>query len=654
MSEKLRRTKKKMEHWKVVTLLLIVYDFLAVILSYFAALWLRFDCKFNEIELPYLQVYYHTILIYAVFCIIVFWCFRLYKSIWRFASYSELLRMIFATAVTSMVYTISVTGFILRMPVSYYLSGLLIQFTLTLGVRFSYRFILLLRAKKDDARIEKRVMLIGAGNAGQMILRDIRNTKEIDEKVYCFIDDDENKWDRYIDDVPVFGGRDRIMEAVDKFKIEKIYVALPSVRPEDKREILRICNETSCELMNLPGMYQLYTGQVSVSKMKPIQIEDLLGRDPIKTDMKDVFAYITGKVVLVTGVGSIGSELARQIAAHSPKHLILFDVYENNAYDIQLELRKKFPNLKLDTIIGSVRDSRKIFQIFEEYRPDIVYHAAAHKHVPLMEDSPCEAIKNNVMGTYKTAYAAMAHGCKRFVLISTDKAVNPTNIMGASKRLCEMIIQAFDAKIKEGKAYEIPQLFTHGMREVITAPQLMEDLKTTKTEFVAVRFGNVLGSNGSVVPLFKKQIEAGGPVTVTHPDIVRYFMTIPEAVSLVLLAGTYAKGGEIFVLDMGEPVKIDTLARNLIRLSGYTPDVDIKLQYTGLRSGEKLFEEKLMAEEGLKKTQNKLIHIGCPIPFDIEEFLQQLDELLEAAYKNKDDMRERVQRVVTTYHLANS
>lgn len=654
MSEKLRRTKKKMEHWKVVTFLLIAYDFLAVILSYFAALWLRFDCKFNEIELPYLQVYYHTILIYAVFCIIVFWCVRLYKSIWRFASYSELLRMIFATAVTSMVYTISVTGFILRMPVSYYLSGLLIQFTLTLGVRFSYRFILLLRAKKDDARIEKRVMLIGAGNAGQMILRDIRNTKEIDEKVYCFIDDDENKWDRYIDDVPVFGGRDRIMEAVDKFKIEKIYVALPSARPEDKREILRICNETSCELMNLPGMYQLYTGQVSVSKMKPIQIEDLLGRDPIKTDMKDVFAYITGKVVLVTGVGSIGSELARQIAAHNPKHLILFDVYENNAYDIQLELRKKFPNLKLDTIIGSVRDSRKIFQIFEEYRPDIVYHAAAHKHVPLMEDSPCEAIKNNVMGTYKTAYAAMAHGCKRFVLISTDKAVNPTNIMGASKRLCEMIIQAFDAKIKEGKAYEIPQLFTHGMREVITAPQLVEELKTTKTEFVAVRFGNVLGSNGSVVPLFKKQIEAGGPVTVTHPDIVRYFMTIPEAVSLVLLAGTYAKGGEIFVLDMGEPVKIDTLARNLIRLSGYTPDVDIKLQYTGLRSGEKLFEEKLMAEEGLKKTPNKLIHIGCPIPFDIEEFLQQLDELLEAAYKNKDDMRERVKRIVTTYHPANS
>ena len=348
----------------------------------------------------------------------------------------------------------------------------------------------------------------------------------------------------------------------------------------------------------------------------------------------------------------IGSELARQIAAHNPKHLILFDVYENNAYDIQQELRKKYPNLNLDTIIGSVRDSRKIFQVFEKYQPEIVYHAAAHKHVPLMEDSPCEAIKNNAMGTYKTAYAAMSHGCKRFVLISTDKAVNPTNIMGASKRLCEMIIQAFDSKIKEGKADEIPQLFTHGMVDMVTAPEILEALKTTQTEFVAVRFGNVLGSNGSVIPLFKKQIEAGGPVTVTHPDIIRYFMTIPEAVSLVLLAGTYANGGEIFVLDMGEPVKIDTLARNLIRLSGFKPDVDIKVEYSGLRPGEKLFEEKLMAEEGLKKTKNDLIHIGCPIPFDIEEFLDQLEELMEAAYKNRDDIRERVEKVVSTYHPA--
>ena len=448
-----------------------------------------------------------------------------------------------------------------------------------------------------------------------MIFRDIKHAKETSEKVYCFIDDNENKWGRYIDNMPVFGGREYIMEAVEKFGIEKIYVAIPSAKPEDKRDILRICNETSCELMNLPGMYQLYTGEVTVSKIKPVQIEDLLGRDPIKTDMEGVFKYITGKVIMVTGVGSIGSELARQIASHHPKHLILFDIYENNAYDIQQELRKKYPELNLDTIIGSVRDSRKIFQVFEQYHPEIVYHAAAHKHVPLMEDSPCEAIKNNAMGTYKTAYAAMTHGCKRFVLISTDKAVNPTNIMGASKRLCEMIIQAFDHKIKEGKADEIPQLFTHGMGEVITAPEVTEALKTTQTEFVAVRFGNVLGSNG-------------------------------------LQAGTYARGGEIFVLDMGEPVKIDTLARNLIRLSGFKPDVDIKISYTGLRPGEKLYEERLMAEEGLKKTQNDLIHIGCPIPFDIDEFLKELDELLEAAYKNKEDMRERVQKVVTTYHPA--
>lgn len=644
--------KKRIEHWKVITVLLIIYDFLAIIMSYFLALWIRFDCNFSEIDLPYFRTYCRTILIYALFCVAVLGALRLYKSIWRFASYTELLRIIYATVFTGVIYCIAVNIFIMRMPVSYYFFGVLMQFILTLGIRFSYRFVLLLRGQKNPDKRQKRVMIIGAGKAGQMILRDIKNSKEVNKKVCCFIDDNHNKWGRYIDNVPVFGGRDSIMEAVKKFGIEKIYVTIPSAKPEDKRDILRICNETSCELLNLPGMYQLYTGEVLVSKMKPVQTEDLLGRDPIRTDMSEVFEYIKDKVVLVTGVGSIGSELARQIAAHNPKRLVLFDIYENNAYDIQQELKKKYSNLKLNTIIGSVRDSRKIFQVFEEFRPDIVYHAAAHKHVPLMEDSPCESIKNNAIGTYKTAYAAMVHGCKRFVLISTDKAVNPTNIMGASKRLCEMIIQAFDAKIKEGKANEIPQLYTHGMNEVLTKPQVIEALKTTKTEFVAVRFGNVLGSNGSVIPLFKKQIEAGGPVTVTHPDIIRYFMTIPEAVSLVLLAGTYANGGEIFVLDMGEPVKIDTLARNLIRLSGYTPDVDIKLEYTGLRKGEKLFEEKLMAEEGLKKTKNDLIHIGCPIPFDIEIFLKDLNSLLEAAYKNKDDIRERVQKVVTTYHPA--
>lgn len=644
-------SKRKFEHWQVVRLLLMVYDFAAVIVSLGIALWLRFDCKVTSVEPQYLTTYTKTIIIYALFCLVVFWFLRLYKSIWRFASYSELLRVILATVVTGVIYTGSLLVFNLHMPVSYYVIGITVQFIATLGIRFFYRFVLLLRGRTNNEVQKKNVMIVGAGSAGQMLFRDIKHAKETNETVACFIDDNPNKWDRYIDDVPVFGSRDHILEAVDKFNIEKIYVAVPSANPQDKRDILRVCNETSCELMNLPGMYQLYTGQVSVSKMKKVQIEDLLGRDPIKPNMDEVFAYVRNKVVLITGVGSIGSELARQIASHNPKQLILFDVYENNAYDIQLELRKKYPNLDLVTLIGSVRDSRKMFDLFKKYRPQIVYHAAAHKHVPLMEDSPCESIKNNAMGTYKTAYAAMVHGCEKFVLISTDKAVNPTNIMGASKRLCEMIIQAFAAKIKEGKAYEIPQLFTHE-RDMIEKPEIKEALKTTTTEFVAVRFGNVLGSNGSVIPIFKRQIEAGGPVTVTHPDIIRYFMTIPEAVSLVLLAGTYAHGGEIFVLDMGEPVKITTLARNLIRLSGYTPDVDIKLEFTGLRPGEKLYEEKLMAEEGLKKTKNDLIHIGCPIPFDINEFLDELDGLLDAAYRNEDDMKERVQKIVSTYHPA--
>lgn len=647
MQEDLRR-KKRIEHWEVVTGILMVYDFMAICFSYLLALLVRFDFKFSSIESQYLQGCYKSVVFYAIFCVILFWFLKLYRSIWRFASYSELLRVILATVISGILYPIVMLITHNKMPASYYLIGIVIQFCLTLGVRFSYRFILLLRSRNVKKQSETNVMLIGAGSAGQMIQRDIVGAREINEKVACFIDDNPNKWGRYIDNVVVYGGRDSIMEAVHKFDIKKIYVAIPSAKPEDKRDILRVCNDTECEIMNLPGMYQLYTGDVSVSKMKPVQIEDLLGRDPIKPDMTEVFDYVKDKTVLITGVGSIGSELARQIASHKPKQLILFDIYENNAYDIQLELKKKYPELKLETLIGSVRDSRRIFQVFEQFRPDIVYHAAAHKHVPLMEDSPCESIKNNAIGTYKTAYAAMSHGCKKFVLISTDKAVNPTNIMGASKRLCEMVIQAFAHKINEGKADEIPQLFTHKIED----EHILNNLKNAKTEFVAVRFGNVLGSNGSVIPLFKKQIEAGGPVTVTHPDIIRYFMTIPEAVSLVLLAGTYAKGGEIFVLDMGEPVKIDTLARNLIRLSGYTPDVDIKISYSGLRPGEKLFEEKLMAEEGLKKTKNDLIHIGCPIPFNTDEFLKELEGLLEAAYKNKDDMKERVEKVVTTYHPA--
>lgn len=650
--EKTKKWEGKIQHWHVVSMWLMMFDVAAICLSYFAALWIRFDCHFQEIPREYFKSYYYYILIYAAFCVLVFYGLRLYRSIWRFASYSELCRMGAATVITASCYILGMSLFVQRMPVAYYLFGIVLQFLLTIGVRFAYRFVLLLRGRNNtEVKNEKHVMLVGAGAAGQMILRDIKSAKETDEQVCCFIDDNSNKWNRYIDGVPVVGGRENIMEACEKYKIQKIYITMPSASPAEKREILNICNETGCEMKNLPGMYQLYTGEVTVSKMKNVAVEDLLGRDPIRVNMEEIFQYVKGKVILVTGGGgSIGSELCRQLAAHGPKQLIIFDVYENNAYDIQLELRKNYPDLNVETIIGSVRDSRKIFQVFETYRPEIVYHAAAHKHVPLMEDSPCEAIKNNAIGTYKTAYAAICHGCKKFVLISTDKAVNPTNIMGASKRLCEMIIQAFDHKVKEKKADEIPQLFTHSMKDMVQNPVITEALQHTETEFVAVRFGNVLGSNGSVIPLFKKQIEAGGPVTVTHPDIIRYFMTIPEAVSLVLQAGTYAKGGEIFVLDMGEPVKIDTLARNLIRLSGHKPDVDIKVEYSGLRPGEKLFEEKLMAEEGLKKTKNDLIHIGCPIPFDIEVFLKQLDGLMEAAYKNKEDIRERVEEVVSTYH----
>ena len=642
------------EHWQIMAVYLMVYDMVAIAASYFFAMWIRFDCRFQSIPAEYLDAYFDTIWIYGVFCILVFWGLRLYKSIWRFASYSELMRMTAATGITWLCYIAATSMITGRMPISYYFFGVIMQFGLTLGIRFAYRFVLLLRGRhQEESEHLKHVMLVGAGAAGQMIFRDIKHAKEVKEKVCCFIDDNPNKWGRYIDGVPVEGGRDEIMRACEKYHIDKIYVVIPSASAEAKKDILNLCNHTGCELMNLPGMYQLYTGDVTVSNMKEVAVEDLLGRDPIKVNMDEIFQHLKGKVIMVTGGGgSIGSELCRQIAAHGPKQLIIFDIYENNAYDIQLELKKKYPDLNLVVRIGSVRDSRLMFKIFETYRPEMVYHAAAHKHVPLMEDSPCEAIKNNAIGTYKTAYAALVYGCKRFVLISTDKAVNPTNVMGASKRLCEMVVQSFDHMVKTGRAYELPQLFTHSMSDMTAKPEVIEALKHAKTEFVAVRFGNVLGSNGSVIPLFKKQIAAGGPVTVTHPDIIRYFMTIPEAVSLVLQAGTYAHGGEIFVLDMGKPVKIDTLARNLIRLSGHKPDVDIKIEYSGLRPGEKLFEEKLMAEEGLKKTQNDLIHIGCPIPFDIDVFLGQLEELMDAAYKNKENIRDVLKKVVSTYHPA--
>lgn len=655
MSKKEERERKtKIQHWKVIAFYLVVYDIIAVNFSYFLGLWLRFDLQYSNIPREYLSAFLKFAPVYTVAVVIVFYILRLYNSLWRFASFNELNRIFAASVITTVIQIVGITALFVRMPFSYYVVGAATQFALITVVRFAYRFINMERARREQsARPRHNVMVIGAGAAGQTILREFQNSKEVSGKACCVIDDNPNKWNRYMDGVPVVGGRDSIMEMAKKYKIDEIFFAIPTASIEDKRDILNICKETGCDMKTLPGLYQLANGDVSLSKLKPVAVEDLLGRDPIKVNMDEIFSQLKGKVIMVTGGGgSIGSELCRQIAAHDPKELVIFDVYENNAYDIQQELKKKYPNLKLDVIIGSVRDSRKIFKVFETYHPEIVYHAAAHKHVPLMEDSPCEAIKNNAIGTYKTAYAAIAHGCKKFVLISTDKAVNPTNIMGASKRLCEMEIQAFDHKVKEGKAWEIPQIFTHWMDEVVKKPEVEETLKNAKTEFVAVRFGNVLGSNGSVIPLFKKQIEAGGPVTVTHPDIIRYFMTIPEAVSLVLQAGTYAHGGEIFVLDMGQPVKIDTLARNLIRLSGHTPDGDIKIEYTGLRPGEKLYEEKLMAEEGLKKTENELIHIGCPIPFDIEEFLKELDALTEAAYKNDDKIRERVEKIVSTYHPA--
>ncbi len=661
--KEMQQNKKRfhMEHWQIISALLLLYDILAVNFSYLFALWIRFDCEYTAIPMDYFQVFCWFAPIYTVFCLGVFWKMRLYKSIWRFASYMEFSRIAMATTITALfqilgtVVVSAVLGAVshMRMPISYYFVGTMIQFVLVLGIRFSYRFVLLLRSLRIDRKDDtcSRVMLVGAGSAGQMILRDVNSRDGSKQRIVCIIDDNPNKWDRYIDGVPVVGGRDTILANVEKYQVEKIFVAIPGAAREQRRDILNICKETGCELKNLPGMYQFVSGEVTANAMKEVAVEDLLGRETIRVDMEEIFDQLSGKTILVTGGGgSIGSELCRQIAGHGPKQLIIYDIYENSAYEIQQEMKRKHPDLNLKVLIGSVRDSRRISRVFAQYKPDVVYHAAAHKHVPLMEASPCEAIKNNTIGTYKTAYAAMMSGCKRFVLISTDKAVNPTNIMGASKRLCEMVVQTFDRLIKEGREAELPQLYSHA--DSRQEGELLIPCAPVKTEFVAVRFGNVLGSNGSVIPLFKKQIAEGGPVTVTHPDIIRYFMTIPEAVSLVLQAGCYAGGGEIFVLDMGQPVKIDTLARNLIQLSGLKPDVDVKIQYTGLRPGEKLYEEKLMSEEGLKTTPNQLIHIGTPLLFDTDRFLVQMKELMDASYEDSEIIMEMVARIVPTYRPA--
>ena len=599
--------------------LLVLLDTLVIGLAGFLALYIRFDFKFQNMDMSFMKTELKSLPIHILVTLALFVLFKLYRSVWRFASTAEFLNIVGACTTSMIAESAYMDVLNLRMPVSYYLLKYVILLAAVTGIRFMYRFLRLVQELRSGRKADrKRLMIIGGGEAGAMIIKELQGSRYLDQQVCCIIDDDVTKHGKYIRGVQIVGGREDIVKVAHEYNIDEIIVAMPSVEKSETRDILHICKETGCELKVLPGLYQMINGEVVTSKLRKVEIEDLLGREPIRTDLEQVVGYVSGKTVLVTGGGgSIGSELCRQLAMHNPKRLIIVDIYENNAYDIQQELKKKHPELDLVVLIASVRNTHRMDTIFEKYRPEIVYHAAAHKHVPLMEDSPNEAIKNNVFGTFKTAKAADKYGVKRFVLISTDKAVNPTNIMGASKRICEMIIQMMN--------------------------------NHSKTDYVAVRFGNVLGSNGSVIPLFKKQIEQGGPVTVTHPDIIRYFMTIPEAVSLVLQAGAYAKGGEIFILDMGEPVKIMDLALNLIRLSGYKPFEDIEIKFTGLRPGEKLYEELLMSEEGLQDTENKLIYIGKPIEFDEALFRKQLDELASIANKDSVDIREKVQEIVPTY-----
>lgn len=602
---------------------LIIYDMISVILASYVALLMRYSFEMAEIPAHFVEPINRFLPLNMLITFVVLYLFRMYSSLWAFAGETELQNLVLASVISSFLQAVGIQFFKtpgqLAVPGSYYFLYTFLLISFIFCSRFSYRFFRGLKHKKQNKNNNISVMVIGAGEAANLIIKEIVNSNFSTMVVRCIIDDDSGKWGRFIQGIKVVGGRDKIIECADIYSIDEIIVAMPSISRAELSEILDICKETSCKLRSLPGMYQLVNGEVSVSKLRDVEVEDLLGRDPIEVDIDSILGYVKGKRVLVTGGGgSIGSELCRQITAHKPELLIILDIYENSVYDVQQELKIKYPEQKLVVLIASVRNTNRMNWIFEHYKPEIVYHAAAHKHVPLMETSPNEAIKNNVFGTWKTAQAAAMNGVKRFVMISTDKAVNPTNIMGASKRICEMIIQTFN------KHYD--------------------------TEFVAVRFGNVLGSNGSVIPLFKRQIMAGGPVTVTHPDIIRYFMTIPEAVSLVLQAGAYCKGGEIFVLDMGKPVKILDLAKNLIRLSGYRVDEDIKIEFTGLRPGEKLYEELLMAEEGLTETDNKLIHIGKPIMIDEMKFFVQLKELKEASNSEDNDIRPLVQAIVPTYH----
>ena len=600
--------------------ILMAADVFALCLASFLGLFVRFDLNISKIPPEYARAALEFLPYYILASLVIFFLARMYSTMWSVAGVREALHVVAACGLASLVQIAGMMLLQLSVPRSFFLVSFAALCAEELGIRLSYRVVISLFGNHSK-KAAKRIMIVGAGTSGSVILKEMTTSSLVNGCVVCFVDDDKNKAGKFLNGVPVAGNRNDIPRLAEEYKIDEIYIAIPSASAKERKAIIEICRETGCQVKILPGIYQLINGEVSIAKLRNVEIEDLLGRDPIRVNLDEIMGYVSGKVVLVTGGGgSIGSELCRQVASHNPKQLIIFDIYENNAYDIQLELKEKYPDLDLVVLIGSVRNTHRIETVFEKYRPDIVYHAAAHKHVPLMEDSPNEAIKNNVFGTYKTAKAADKYGTSRFVLISTDKAVNPTNIMGASKRMCEMVVQMMNAR--------------------------------SKTDFVAVRFGNVLGSNGSVIPLFKKQIEQGGPVTVTHPDIIRYFMTIPEAVSLVLQAGAYAKGGEIFVLDMGEPMKILDLAKNLIRLSGYTPDVDIPIVFTGLRPGEKLYEELLMNEEGMQDTPNKLIHIGKPIEFDMERFEEQLEELYVTANEDGDGIREDVMRIVGTYHPA--
>ncbi len=603
-----------------------IADVLSTAFSYALALLLRYDLIQHQIPSSYIMAAKLFIPVVCILTVLVYQSLRLYQSIWAYASVTEALHILYAYALLAPLLYVANLLPEFELPRSVLLVGYVFSAIACCAIRFGYR-IMRFALHYETQESPYQTMLIGGGQAAREIIKDIRLGRHYEYKLRCIVDDNPVKIGRYLEGVKIAGNRRDIPQLVKDYRVNTIIYAISDAAPKDKSEILNICKETGCKIQIVPSLFRLVSGELNVTKLREVNIADLLRRDEVAVDNDEILQEFTGRTVLITGGGgSIGRELCRQIAKTNPKQLIIFDIYENGAYSIQQELKFKYPDLNITALIGSVRDDKRINSVMQQYRADVVFHAAAHKHVPLMEDSPCEAVKNNVLGTYKTAKAAINAGVKRFLLISTDKAVNPTNIMGASKRLCEMIIQSF-------------------------AKQNSAD-SGKSTIFSAVRFGNVLGSSGSVIPLFKRQIAEGGPVTVTDKNIIRYFMTIPEAVSLILQASHYAKGGEIFVLDMGKPVRIDDMARDLIKLSGYKPDEDIKIIYTGLRPGEKLYEELLMDEEGMRKTRNNLIYIGNPIKFDETKLEAQLAELEATANNEEERIKQAIAKVVDTYKIS--